>query len=247
MATKTHVVLSGSKRGVQAGTIRVRDVDPNEKIVVTITLSGPKLPGPDDYVGQRMTPAELAEKFGAKKSDADKVAKSLKAFGLKVDTTSLENRSMCVSGTAKTMEAAFKPGMAIMRSAKHGEFRGRKGTLSIPAELKGIVTGVFGLDQRCMAHRKARAGAGSALVPVAPADLEHRYNFPPGDGAGQTIAIAEFGGGYFADDVTTFCKKFGARSRTCRRSQSMRRRSRRSRFLRFLPTNVTISSSQASR
>ena len=213
MATKAHVVLSGSKRGVEAGTIRVRDVDPDEKIVVTITLAGPKLPGPNEYVGQKMTPAELAEKFGAKKSDADTVAKALKAFGLKVDSTALENRSMCVSGTAKAMEAAFKPGMAIMQSAKHGEFRGRKGTLSIPAELKGIVTGVFGLDQRCMAHRKARAGvhagSGGALVPLAPGDLEHRYNFPPGDGAGQTIAIAEFGGGYFADDVSTFCKKFG--------------------------------------
>ncbi len=68
MATKAHVVLSGSKRGVEAGTIRVRDVDPTEKIVVTITLAGPKLPGPDEYVGERMTPAELAEKFGASRN-----------------------------------------------------------------------------------------------------------------------------------------------------------------------------------
>ncbi len=140
------------------------------------------------------------------------MAKSLKAFGLKVDSMSLENRSMCVSGTAKAMEAAFKPGMAIMRSAKHGEFRGRKGTLSIPADLKGIVTGVFGLDQRCMAHRKARAGASGALAPLAPADLEHRYNFPPGDGAGQTIAIAEFGGGYFAPKTSRLFARSSGRT-----------------------------------
>ncbi len=213
MAAKTHVVLTGSKRGLEAGTIRVRDVDPNEKIVVTIALAGPDLPGPDEYVGQRMTPAELAEKFGAKKADADKVAKAVKKFGLKVDSVSLATRSMCASGTAAQMEAAFKPGMAILRSAKHGEFRGRKGTLHIPAELKGIVKGVFGLDQRCMAHRKARAaahaGSGSAGSPLAPADLEERYNFPPGDATGQTVAIAEFGGGYFADDVTAYCNKFG--------------------------------------
>jgi kumamolisin len=212
MAKKTHVVLTGSKRGLDPSAVKVRDIDPNEKIVVTITLAGAKLPGPDEYVGETLTPAELAEKFGAKKADADKVAKSLKAFGLKVDSIALETRSMCVSGTAKAMEAAFKPGMAIMRSARHGEFRGRKGTLQIPAELKGIVTGVFGLDQRCMAHRKARttphAGSGNGPSPVSPTDLEKRYNFPAGDAAGQSIAIAEFGGGYFADDVTTYCTKF---------------------------------------
>jgi kumamolisin len=212
MADKAHVVLSGSKRGMEPGAIKVRDVDPDAHIVVTINLAGPKLPGPEEYVGQTMTPAELAERFGAKKADADKVAKSLKAFGLKVDSVSLETRSMCVSGTARAMEAAFKPGMVIMQSARHGEFRGRKGTLKIPAELKGIVTGVFGLDQRRMAYRKARAAAhataASKVSPLTPEDLEQRYNFPPGDAAGQSIAIAEFGGGYIADDVTTYCNKF---------------------------------------
>jgi kumamolisin len=45
-------------------------------------------------------------------------------------------------------------------------------------------------------------------APHGPAPSAARYNFPPGDGAGQSIAIAEFGGGYFADDVTAYCQKF---------------------------------------
>lgn len=36
MASKTHVVLPGSKRGKDANATRVGDVDPKEKIVVTI-------------------------------------------------------------------------------------------------------------------------------------------------------------------------------------------------------------------
>ena len=212
MASETHVVLTGSKRGKDPGARRIRDVDPKEKIVVTIGLAGPKLPGPGEYVGQTLTPAEVAEKFGAKKADADKVTKSLKAFGLKVEDVSLATRSMRVSGTAAAMEAAFKAGMAIMHSDRDGEYRGRQGTLSIPAELKGIVTGVFGLDQRRMARRKARGpahtSAPATLSPLAPADLEQRYNFPPGDGAGQSIAIAEFGGGYFVDDANAYNDEF---------------------------------------
>ena len=76
------------------------------------------------------------------KADADKGAASLKKFGLKVEDVNLEARSMLVSGTAAAMEAAFKPDMVLMHSARQGEYRGREGSLSIPAELKGIVKGI---------------------------------------------------------------------------------------------------------
>jgi len=207
---KKHVVLPGSRRHKDPEATRVGKVDPKSKIVVTIGLAGPQLPGPDEYVGRTLTPAELTDKLGAKKEDADKVAKSLKKFGLTVEEVSLETRSMRVSGTAAAMESAFKPGMSVMRTARQGEYRGRQGTLSIPAELKGIVTGVFGLDQRRMARRKLAAAAdqATALAPLTPADLEQRYNFPAGDGSGQSIAIAEFGGGYFDADTAAYCNKF---------------------------------------
>ena len=66
MASKTHVVLPGSKRGKDPTATRVGEVDPKEKIVVTIGPSGPKLPSADEYVGKNLDAAELAEKFGAK-------------------------------------------------------------------------------------------------------------------------------------------------------------------------------------
>lgn len=212
MAAKTHVVLRGSKRGKDLDSVPVGKVNPKERIFVTIGLTGPKLPAPDEYVNQTLTPEELTDKFGASKADADKVAKSLKKYGIQTVSVSLATRSMTVSGTAKAMEAAFKPGMVVMRSARDGDFRGRQGTLQIPQELQGVVTGVFGLDQRRMADRKAGIGAaaamGAGLAPLAPADLEQRYNFPPGAAAGQSIAIAEFGGGYFPEDIAAYCKKF---------------------------------------
>jgi kumamolisin len=213
MANKTHVELSGSKREKDPSSFRVREIDPKEKVVVTIGLIGPKLPGADEFVDQTMTPEELAEKFGAKKADADKVAKCLKKFGLKVEKVSRDTRSMRVSGTAEAMEAAFKPDWAIFRSPGQRAYRGRQGPIYIPEELEGIVTGVFGLDQRRMAHRRSgtavSGGYGAALLPLTPKDIEKRYNFPRGDGKGQSIAIAEFGGGYFKEDMRAYCNKFG--------------------------------------
>jgi kumamolisin len=207
MASKTHVILPGSNRPKDPLAKRIGPVDPKEKIDVTLGLAGPKLPGADEYVNERLTPEELAEKFGTQKANADKVAKTLKKFGLKVDKVLLATQSMRVSGTAAALEATFKPRWAMMRSPTQGEYRGREGSVYIPKDLKGLVDGVFGLDERIMARRKARATA-AALAPLGPADLEQRYNFPPGTAAGQSIVIAEFGGGYFVDDMTAYCNKF---------------------------------------
>ena len=67
----THVILPGSNRPKDPHTVRVRNVDPNEQIDLTISLRGPKLPSPDDYVGQTMTPNQLSAQFGATQEDAD--------------------------------------------------------------------------------------------------------------------------------------------------------------------------------
>ncbi len=210
MASKSHVLLPGSKRGKDPNAVKVGKLDPKQRIDVTIDLAGPDMPTADEYVGTTLTPDELAEKYGTKKADADKVAKVLRKYGLKVEGVSLASRSMRVSGTIAAMEAAFKPGLVLMKSARQAEYRGRQGALQIPTELSGLVKSVLGLDQRRMATRKARnrAGASGSLAALGPADLETRYNFPAGDCAGQKIAIAEFGGGYFASDVSAYCAKF---------------------------------------
>ena len=78
MASNTHVVLPGSRRAKDPDATRVGDVDPKERFAVTIGLAGPKMPGPEEYVGQTLSPEELAAKLGARKQDADKVAKVLK-------------------------------------------------------------------------------------------------------------------------------------------------------------------------
>ena len=212
MAKKSHIVLRGSKRAKDPTAKWASEIKPNRMIDVTINLAGPPLPSADEVMN--LTPKELA-KYSASKDDANQVAKSLKKYGLKVGKVDLLTRSMNVTGTAKQMEAAFKPRLCIMRSARQGEYVGREpGPLQIPAELKGLIKGVIGFDKRQMAKRHARgkktaAVGGAGLAPLTPDDLEARYNFPAGDGQGQAIAIAEFGGGYFPDDTKAYCKKFG--------------------------------------
>jgi hypothetical protein len=252
MPTKMHVVLSGSKRAKDPDATRVGDVDPKEKFAVTVGLTGPKLPGPGEYVGETLTPQEFAEKFGARQDDADKVAKSLKKFGLKVDSVSLATRSMSVSGTAAAMEAAFKPGLAMMRSPDQGEYRGRQGTLQIPAELKGIVTGVFGLDERQMARRKSLsagpAHAAGTLSPLTPADLEQRATTSRlAMAQARALRSPSSAAAILRTTRLLIAKSSGDPCPTLKRWQLMRQPILWNRFLRFLPNSATTSWALVSR
>jgi kumamolisin len=229
------VPLGDSNRPKKADAKRVRDADPKRQIEVTISLRGPKLPEPGSTSGPALSREEYASKFGANRQDADTVAQVLQGYGLKVEDISLPTRSMRVTGTVAAMQSAFQTKLGIYHSKEQGDFRGREGMLQVPSELGGIVTGVFGLDERQVARRKlkkrpALKARGKAVVrrtktkaapkkkkkstkagklsPLGPADLAARYNFPAGQGNGQQIGIAEFGGAYFPADLQKYCSKF---------------------------------------
>lgn len=200
--------LTGTKRPRREDTERLGELDPDTQIEVTVTVRGSPLP----TTGGTLSGDKLRRKYAPRPEDTQKVKKVLKRFGLVVKRESPATGSLIVAGTAAQIEKAFQPRLGLYRSAEDGEFRGREDKVKIPAQLRGLVTGVFGLDQRRVARRFASASAARALAKptgraLSPGALEKRYLFPAGDGSGQTIAIAEFGGGYFPDDVQTFCQK----------------------------------------
>jgi kumamolisin len=96
-----------------------------------------------------------------------------------------------------------------------GKFRGRSGAVSIPTELGGVITDVFGLDDRPVGRPHFRRGKpvrklateevkgprralGQPQLPkntYLPPTLAQLYNFPPNlDGSGQCIAVFAFNG-----------------------------------------------------
>jgi len=204
-----HVPLPGSERPAATGAERLRDASPDERVEATLTLTGPPLPEPGS--GSPLTREQLERDHGADPETIATVSRVLAGYGLRVEDSSPLTRSLRVSGTVSQFERAFLPALGVYRHPEQGEFRGRDGQLQIPSELEGLVTGVFGLDERRVARRRAalpQAQAASAQA-LSPAQLASHYAFPAGDGAGQTVAIAEFGGGYFAEDLQAFCAKQG--------------------------------------
>jgi kumamolisin len=200
------VTVPGSKRPVPEGARLFGELDPRTKVEITVTLRGPKLPRAEELMGRTLAPAKFRARYSASRSDVDKVSQVLRKHGLRIDGISRETRSMRVSGTVAEMEKLFQPGLAVYTSAEQGKFRDRQRNYKVPSSLSKIVTGLIGFGQRQVATRK-RARIGAGLDPLDPAALERLYQFPPGDGGGQKIAIAELGGGYFARDLQMFCRK----------------------------------------
>ncbi|HEY2320683.1 MAG TPA: S53 family peptidase [Solirubrobacteraceae bacterium] len=218
--TDTHVVLSGSERPRKHDAERVGDVDPSAAVEVTVTLRGPELPQVSP--GHSMSREELERAYASSTEDMDAVAAALQGYGLEELDRMPSARSMRVRGTAAQMDAAFRADLGVYRRANGVEFRGREGELQIPGRLNGVVTGVFGLDQRRVARRAPGippyegTAAEVAQAALTPSDLEERYRFPAGAAARQTVAIAEFGGAYFPGDLAKFCREQGRPEPTVR-------------------------------
>ncbi|WP_172170421.1 S53 family peptidase [Paraburkholderia elongata] len=160
---------------------------------------------------------ELASRYGASQDDIDKVTQILSGYGIQTVSSSVGARTVRMSGPISAMESAFNVKLFNYAHAS-GNYRGRIGYLFVPDELKDIVQGVFGLDNRRIVKRRRQpvrdTGARQTLSSSPPTwhvpqQFGSHYHFPPGDGAGQTVGILEFGGGYFPGDLSKFCEKAG--------------------------------------
>ena len=210
--TQTHFPLYGSERRLLPGAVAVGRANANAVIEVSLKLKRKAaLPPLTERPTEILTRERLAETYGASQADVDKVSQVFAGFGLQTIASHPGTRTLKLRGTIAAMERAFD--VRLFRySHPEGGYRGRVGSINVPEEVKDLVKGVFGLDNRRVAHRRRRgardASSPHSSVPAAwyiPSELATRYKFPAGDGSGQTIALLEFGGGYFPADLKQFC------------------------------------------
>jgi kumamolisin len=114
-----------------------------------------------------------------------------------------------LSGTVGALGRAFSTELR-MHDTPRGRFRMRAGPLYVPAELAGVVEGVFGLDDRPAATPKFRYPRARPHTIYRPGDVGGAYGFPAGlDGTGQCIALIELGGGFRSADLEAYFSQLG--------------------------------------
>lgn len=222
-----RVTIPGSSRTPVPGATSAGSPPPNERIQVSVLLR-PKKP----YAALRTSTAlkavrpreraylsreEFARLYGADPKDEKKLEAFAHGYGLTVTQVDLARRTVMLAGTVAQLEAAF--GVHLELCQHEGRtYRSRTGELTIPRALGGIVEGVFGLDnrrqararyrRRCVGSQAIRATAPS--ISYTPPQVAALYNFPAGTtGAGECIAIVEFGGGYQQSDLQAYFSQLG--------------------------------------
>jgi kumamolisin len=219
-----RVILKGSKR-TRLAQARVRgNADPGERLEVSIVVRRRAADALRARVNaitlgagpaQFMNRTEFAERHGADPADFQAVRDFAAGHGLSVVQAQAARRTMILSGTVAQFESAF--GVKLKRfDHPGGSYRGRTGSIELPAHLEGIIEAVLGLDNRPQARPHFRLAtavargarrtrrAGSAPSSYTPLQIAALYGFPPATGQGQCVAIIELGGGYRPDDLSQY-------------------------------------------
>jgi kumamolisin len=230
------VPLKGSTKHKMAGATVTGEVPQGEFQVTVMVRRQTALPlsgahaktkaSERSYMGRET----LNTTYGASAADLAEVAQFAKSHNLKVVESDTAKRHVLLSGTPENYNRAFGVNLKMYQT-DHVRYRGREGDIQIPESLSGIVTSVTGLDNRPFArpHFRIRRdnaktmtasspGVGTphakaAAVPAgfSPVQLAQVYNFAAADGTGQHIAILELGGGYHADELTTYFNNIGVK------------------------------------
>jgi kumamolisin len=212
------VTLKGSDRQPLAGAVSVGVAHPNERLEVTLVLHPNDLPGLQNHVENMkngtagpLTHVEYTTKYATTDRDVQKVKTFAAAHQLNVVDVNTHAHRVILEGSVERFTAAFGVHLESF-SHPEGTYRGRVGSIELPQELDGVVDAVLGLDNRPVATPHFRpvlhqgnirwnATTNTSYHPNTVADL---YNFPPGDGHGQCVAIIELGGGYRPADLSNY-------------------------------------------
>jgi kumamolisin len=151
---------------------------------------------------------DLAARHGADPADLEKVCAYARGKGLTVVNSDAVHRRVVLAGPVSELAAAFNVEVVSCTAQAH---RVCRGPVQVPAELAGIVVGVFGFDSRPVAKpHLRRLRAATTFAGYSGSQVGVFYNFPAGaDGSGQTIGIIELGGGFRTADITSYFKEVG--------------------------------------
>jgi kumamolisin len=218
-----YLALPGSERTAPANATPVGPADPSARVRVSVylrprTAAQPSTQSEAPASGQPLSHEEFVARYGADPADIARVEQVAREHHLSVVETDAARRVVMLEGTVADLNAAFQ--VDLQHYDQNGQiFRGRTGHVYIPAELAGIVTGIFGLDDRPQAGARLQAfrphapiilAINAAQTSYTPPQVAALYNYPTaGNGQGQTIALIELGGGYQQSDLDTYFQQLG--------------------------------------
>jgi kumamolisin len=221
--------IQGSEHPQPKTFKKLHPTDAAQQLTVTVLLR--RKPGntalkPEEAAARpssRPTREEFAASRGAAQTEVDAVVAFAHQAGLEVVDTDLARRSVVLSGTVAAVDKAFAIELNDYEYEK-GTYRSHDGAVNVPSSIAEYVQAVVGLTDReveathfpaaALAAQRLPAGVPPNAVSLTPAQVATLYNFPAGDGTGETIGIYEMKtgttpAGYALSDIQGTFKGFG--------------------------------------
>jgi kumamolisin len=211
-----HITLRKSNRQQPAGAVLLKGgADQRERIEVTVVVR-PRVSAKQrereiqnlsrrlPHQRQHLNAGEFLKQHGARQKDLTIVEKFGRKHKLEVVESSAEKRSIILAGSLSAISRAFQ--VRFQNFQHHGvTYRSFAERIRLPADLKGIVEGVLGLDNRALMSHHTFTTRDRAVTHTQPREVMRAYEFPKrANGKGQGIAIIELGGGFYESDIKEF-------------------------------------------
>lgn len=191
-------VITGDKPVIIGVTIIVRSRASEAEIDATL-----------EQVSRRerlpLTDAEFKQQFGADLKAMQKVREFANSHNLTVKEEDERSGKIYLTGSPSELGKIFE---VELEEQKGIVTHGRNGVIQIPEELKDSVQGIFGLEKERkvvphISREKAQINPRGSRFAFYPDEVADFYKFPKeAMGAGQSVAILQFGGGLdFSDNA----------------------------------------------
>ena len=221
MAKSQKVTLKGTEHTPMPGARAIGPTSPHQLIEISVILKNRQPLNLAQHRGQILSHTDFARTYGADPNHIELVRDFARDNNLTVLTRGDEvhRRTVTLAGTAADMEKAFNIELVGFEHPD-GTYRSHTGPIQLPDTLASAVQGIFGLDNRPVAHphfrmRSTNRGFGTraSTTTYTPLQVASLYDFPANaDGDGQTIGILELGGGYRPADLHHYFQSLNLRN-----------------------------------
>ncbi len=188
-------------------------LDPRRQIRLALPLVLPSSAALDRFVAGRyspgspgyhhfLTPGQFGRRFGAPVAEVRRAAGVLRRLGLRVTTPQANHLYLSATGTVEAVERTFGTRLDRFGTAARHTFYANTTDIRLPASLRGLVTGVLGLDNTARPVSHLVRAPGPAVALARGQALVGRSRARKGVAGGATpCAAATASGGYTAPDL----------------------------------------------
>ncbi|ODV43856.1 hypothetical protein AWV79_13190 [Cupriavidus sp. UYMMa02A] len=187
-----RALLPDSLHHLPPGARALRATNPHQWLALTIGvrrkralpgLAGldPLLPAQRRYLSLK----EIEDNYGSELASVTRIETFARAHRLVVTRDDRATATLELAGTVADVNAAFGVNLLDYTQAQMGSFHARTQEVSVPAEVQGDITGVFGLNNHAVLTRRPRlptarrASLAQARRPwFVPGELAKVYGFP---------------------------------------------------------------------